>query len=186
MWVETLGKKGERLGLDEIDLRDIDLTKFEIYQSYITECIFDGMNLNNKKMYSSCLCSSSFKSGNLEHADFYKSDVSYVDFTSAYAKGSRFAKSECVDTIFVQADLTESILVNSLFNEADFRGAKLKDIDISFSSFKGVLLKGTDLTGIKGIEEAFIESINLGTLENAVILEGEEGKKWLIDSSRTD
>lgn len=186
LWIETIGKKGEKLKLDEIDFRHIELEKYPLHQAYLIECIFDRMNLHNKDMYASLICSSTFKYANLEKADFYKADVSYVDFTDANLKGARFCKSDCFETLFVKADLTNAKLVNSYFYLADFSDAVLHNVDISSSSFKGVLLKGAHLKGIKGIEDAFIKSINIGTSESEILLEGEEAKEWLISNSLRD
>ncbi|MBA4543291.1 pentapeptide repeat-containing protein [Thermoactinomyces daqus] len=110
-------EKRKKLCVDEIDFRDIDLTKYPVDQAYMTACIFDGMNLNNKDMFASLICSSTFRSANLEYADFYKADVSYVDFTNADAQNARFAKCECIETVFAKTDLTNA----SLFDHADFR-----------------------------------------------------------------
>jgi len=45
------------------------------------------------------------------------------------------------------------------------------------------LLKGTTLAGIKGLEEAFIKSINIGTPEEPIILTGKEARKWIQNHS---
>ncbi|AMM93248.1 pentapeptide repeat-containing protein [Peribacillus simplex] len=181
LWIETIGKKGEKLGLDEIDFRNLDLSKYPLDQAYLTACLFDGMNLNLKDMSSSLLCSSTFKFANLEGSDFCKSNVSYVDFTNANIKASRFADSECIETVFVKADLSNANLVGGLFDEADFREASLLNADVRLSTFEGVLLKGAKLGGIRGLEEAFIKSVNIGTPEHPIILKGEEGRQWLIN-----
>lgn len=66
LWIETVGEQGEKLGLDEIDFRNIYLSQFPLDQAYITACIFDGMNLNHKDFSSSLLSSSTFIATNLE------------------------------------------------------------------------------------------------------------------------
>ena len=141
------------------------------------------MDLNYKDISSSLLCSSTFISANLEGADFCKSNVSYVDFTNANIKVARFADSECIKTVFVKADLSDANLVAGLFDETDFRNAVLLNADIRLATFERVLLNGAILTGIHGLEEAFIRSINIGTPEKPIILTGEEAKKWLQNNS---
>lgn len=89
LWIETIGKQGEKLGIDEVDLRNVDLFPYPLDQANITDCIFDGMDLTNKDISSSLLCSSTFISANLKRADFGKSNVSYVDFTNANMKAAR-------------------------------------------------------------------------------------------------
>lgn len=182
-WIQTVGEQGEKLGIDEIDLRNVDLSSYPLDQAYMTACIFDGMNLNHKDFSSSLLSSSTFISTNLEGADFCKSTISYVDFTNANLKAARLADSECIETLFVQADLSNSNLVAGLFDEADFRNAILFNADVRLATFENVLLKGAKLTGIRGLEEAFIKSINIGTPEQPNILIGEEARKWLQDNN---
>ncbi|GGI11633.1 pentapeptide repeat-containing protein [Gottfriedia solisilvae] len=183
LWIETIGEQGEKLGIDEIDLRGFNLSQYPIDQAYITACVFDGMNLNHKDISSSLLCSSTFISANLEGADFCKSNISYVDFTDANIKDARLADTECIKTVFVKADLSDANLVAGLFDKTDFSNTILINADIRLATFEGVLLNGAKLTGIRGIEEAFIKSINIGTLEQPVILIGEEARNWLKDNS---
>lgn len=179
LWIETIGEQGEKLGIDEIDLRNVDLSKYPLDQAYITACIFDGMELNHKDFSSSLLSSSSFISTNLEEADFCKSTVSYADFTNANLKAARLADSECIETVFVQADLSNTNLVAALFDETDFRNAIFINADVRLATLERVLLKGAKLTGLRGLEEAFIKSINIGTPEEPNILVGEEAIEWL-------
>ncbi|MGE7943706.1 hypothetical protein ACQKNB_16635 [Lysinibacillus xylanilyticus] len=58
LWIKTIGEQGEKLGIDEIDLRNVDLSHYPLDQAYIIACTFDGMNLNYKDISSSLLCSS--------------------------------------------------------------------------------------------------------------------------------
>ncbi|WP_052132619.1 hypothetical protein [Paenibacillus polymyxa] len=38
LWIETIGEQGEKLGIDEIDLRNVDLSQYSLDQAYITAC----------------------------------------------------------------------------------------------------------------------------------------------------
>ncbi|MGA3599118.1 hypothetical protein [Lysinibacillus agricola] len=49
LWIETIGEQGEKLGIDEIDLRNVDLSQYPLNQAYTTACTFDGMDLNYKE-----------------------------------------------------------------------------------------------------------------------------------------
>ncbi|MFJ6267105.1 pentapeptide repeat-containing protein [Lysinibacillus xylanilyticus] len=183
VWIETIGDQGKKLGLDEIDFREFDLIGYPLNQAYLTACKFDGMNLSSCDMSSSLLCSSTFKSTSLVNADFYKTDLSYADFTNANAQNARFAKTDCSEAIFLNANLENSKLISCSLDLTDFQNANLKNVDISLSAFEGTLLKGTTLVGIKGLEEAFIKSINIGTQENPIILLGEKAREWIQNKS---
>ncbi|WP_242217401.1 pentapeptide repeat-containing protein [Bacillus cereus group sp. BfR-BA-01380] len=182
-WVETIGEEGEKLRLDEVDLRNFDLSDKSLDQAYVTDCIFDNLNLENIDFYASILCSSTYRNANLNACDFYKADLSYTDFSNATIRNVRFSKSDCSEAIFNNADLIECNLINASFYLTDFSNARLNNVDISCSRFKEVLLNGVTLKNIKGIEEAHFVSINIGTLEQPILLEQEQAKKWIIENS---
>lgn len=50
------------------------------------------------------------------------------------------------------------------------------------ATFEETILNGVTLTNIKGIEEAHFESINIDTLEESILLEEEQAKKWIIEN----
>ncbi|MCD1261603.1 pentapeptide repeat-containing protein [Paenibacillus athensensis] len=182
-WVDSLGIQGEKLNLDEVDLRNVDLSKYTLNQSSITGCIFDGIDLQNKDISSAILCSSSFKFANLEGSDFCKSNVSYADYTNANIKCARLADCECVESVFAKANFSDANLVAALFDETDFREATLNNADVRLATFEGVMLKGARLAGLRGLNEAFIKSINIGTIEDPIMLRDEEARQWLLDQA---
>lgn len=51
-WVETIGKEGEMLKLDEVDLRSFDLSDILLEQAYLIECTFDDLKLENIDFYT--------------------------------------------------------------------------------------------------------------------------------------
>lgn len=179
LWVETVGEQGKKLGLDEIDLRSIDLSDYSLDQAYFTECIFNSMSLQSSDFHNSVLCSSEFISTNLYGANFYKADLSYTNFSKSYMQSTKLAKADCYEAIFRDTDLTDANLVACLFYDTNFQNAILKNADISVASFKNVVLHGADLSGLRGVEEAIISSINIGTLDAPVILREEEAKRWI-------
>ncbi|MDC0761075.1 pentapeptide repeat-containing protein [Brevibacillus sp. AG] len=184
-WIDSIGETGERLVVDEVDFRSIDVAEYRLVESRLIASTFDGMNLKDKDFYAAHLYSSTFRSANLENAIFIKSEASYADFSNANLQKTNFVKSSCFETVFAQADLRKAKLVNALFYQADFRDADLQDADIRYSSFEEVLFRGAQLKGVTGLEEATIISINIGTLEQPVILAEEEAREWLIQQIHT-
>lgn len=179
-WIDTIGEEGEMLNLDGVDLRGVDLSNKLVEQAYLIECNFDELKLENIDFHTSLLCSSTFKNAYLNNCDFYKSDLRYADFSNCIIKKSRFSKSDCWEVGFKNAVLIDCKLNIALFYLTDFSNAKLEDVDISLSTFEETLLKGVTLKNIKGVGEAHIKSINIGTQEKPIILLGEEARKWLI------
>jgi len=180
-WVETIGDEGEQLKLDEVDLRVFDLSDVLLEQSYLIDCTFDNLKLENIDFHSSLLASSTFINTCLDKCDFYKSDLRYTDFSNCIIKNSRFSKGDCWEAAFNNACLVDCNLINVSFHLTDFRNARLENIDISVSTFKDTLLNGVTLKGIKGIEEAFFQSINIGTPEKPLLLEKEEARRWFLE-----
>lgn len=180
-WVETIGKEGEKLSLDEVDLRRIDLSDKLVDQAYLIECTFDDLKLENIDFHTSLLCSSTFKNAYLDKCDFYKSDLRYTDFSNCIIKNSRFSKSDCWEAIFRNANLVDCNLINVLFYLTDFSNARLENVDISVATFEETLLNGVTLKNIKGIEEAHFKSINIGTLEKPILLKLEKAKEWVLE-----
>lgn len=180
-WVETIGKEGEMLKLDEVDLRSFDLSDILLEQAYLIECTFDDLKLENIDFHTSLLASSTFKNAYLDKCDFYKSDLRYTDFSNCVIKNSRFSKGDCWEAIFRNAYLIDCNLINVSFYLTDFSWARLENVDISVSTFKETLLNGVTFKNIKGIEEAFFESINIGTSEKPILLESEKAREWMLE-----
>lgn len=180
VWLDSLGTKGRKLTLDEADFRNMDLTEYQLEQAYLILCHFDYINLNRKDFSSSLLCSSTFISTRLKGADFCKSNLSYADFTNAKMHNVRLADCECIETIFRGAELSNANLIGVLFDNTDLRDA---NADVRLSTFEGVLLKGATITGMNGLEEAFIKIINIGTYEKPFIIHDEEAKEWLVNKA---
>jgi len=180
-WVETIGEEGEQLKLDEVDLRVFDLSDVLLEQSYLIDCTFDDLKLENVDFHSSLLASSTFINASLDKCDFYKSDLRYTDFSNCIIRNSSFSKADCWEAAFNNACLVDCNLINVFFHLTDFRNARLENVDISVSTFKDTLLNGITLKSIKGIEEAFFQSINIGTPEKPVLLEKEEARKWFLE-----
>jgi len=183
IWLDSLGTKGRKLTLDKADFRNMDLIEYQLEQAYLISCHFDYINLNRKDFSSSLLCSSTFISTRLKGADFCKSNLSYADFTNAKMHNARLADCECIETIFRSADLSNANLIGILFDNTDLRDANLSYADVRLSTFEGALLKGATITGMTGLEEAFIKNINIGTYEQPFIIHDEEAKEWLVNKA---
>ena len=178
-WICSLGKEGKRLNLDEVDLSEGFVEKEFYEQAYITECTFDDRNIENISFYLSKLCSSSFKRCNLKKVDFTKADLSYVDFTNSILCSVNFNKCECIESNFNNLRLTNARMTNALFDTVDLRNAIISNTDLSFSSFNAVLVKGISLKNIIGVDKITSLSINIGDLDNSVILKEKDAIQWL-------
>ena len=123
-------------------------------------------------------------SDSLEKVDFTKADLSYVDFSNSILCNVNFNKCECIETDFSNSKLTNIKLTDVLLDTVDLRNVIMHDVDVSYSFFDSVLVKGISLKNVVGIEKINSLSINIGDIDNAVILYGIEAIQWLKNSVR--
>lgn len=183
MWINTLGKEGVKLVLDEIDLRSIVLDEEKYEQAYLANCIFDARNLKGNSFYLTKLFSTSFKNCILENIDFTKADLSYVDFSNATLFDVKLNKCDCIETNFRNAHIENANMQDSLFDSSDFRNATLSNVILSFSNFEEILVNGMTLNNVKGFDKIIDISINITDFDNPIILKGEEAIYWLRNNA---
>ncbi|RJG21436.1 pentapeptide repeat-containing protein [Paenibacillus thiaminolyticus] len=181
-WLESAGDKGKKLVLDEINLESLFLSIFSFKEARLIECSFDGMNLEKGNFILTWLCSSTFRNACLQGANFYKGNVSYADFSYSDLKNSKFTDCESSETIFLGADLTNSELNVCYFDNVDFRNSKLDNANIEDSFFENVLVKGASFRNVRGIDNANIISVNIGSPEEPINLNKEQAKKWIMEN----
>lgn len=182
-WLQTLGKEGEKLVLDEKDLRGIVLDEEKYEQAYLTDCIFDYRNMKSYSFYLAKLLSTSFKNCYFENNDFTKADLSYTNFSNSTFYEVRMNKCDCIETDFCNVHIENSNMQDSFFESADFRNATLNNVNISFSNFEEILVKGMILNNIEGFDKIVNLSINIADFDNPTILKGEDAIIWLKNNS---
>lgn len=182
VWLDSVGREGEKLVLDEINLEGLDLSNFSFKEARLIECSFDSMSLEKGNFILTWLYSSTFRNAYLQGANFYKGYVSYADFSYSNLRNSKFTDCESAETIFLGADLSNAELNVCYFSSVDFRNSKLDNANIEDSFFEDVLVKGVSFKNVKGIEKANIISINIGTSEEPITLDNEQAKRWIFEN----
>lgn len=182
IWLESVGENGKKLILDEINLEYFDQSKFSLKEARLIGCSFDNMNLEAGNFILTWVCSSTFRNAWLQAANFYKGNVSYANFSNSNLKNIKFTDCEIAETIFLGADLSNAELNICYFSSVDFRDSKLDNANIEDSFFEDVLVKGASFKNVKGIENANIISINIGTPEEPVTLDKEQAKRWIFEN----
>lgn len=182
IWLESAGEKGKKLILDEINLEYIDLSKFILKEARLISCSFDSMDLEAGNFILTWVCSSTFRNTCLQAANFYKGNVSYANFSNSNLRNARFTDCESEETIFLGADLSNAELNICYFSSVDFRDSILENANIEDSFFEDVLVKGASFRNVRGIENANIISIDIGTPEQPKILDKELAKKWIFEN----
>ena len=83
--------------------------------------------------------------------------------------------------------ITSSTIKNSSFISADLREANfsnsvLENVDFKYAWFKDTILKRVILKKPLNLDEATIKSINIGTLEEPIILKEEQAVQWIVNN----
>ncbi len=178
-WLDSIRREGEQLAMYGVDFRNFDFTGKNMEEVYLNDCMFDGLRLRNIDFQTSHLCLSSYRNADLIGCNFYWADLAYSHFENASLKRVRFAKSDCTEVNFTNADIISCRFAEANLFQANFHNARLEDVNIKGTKFNETILNGVSMKKITGFDKAIFKSINIGTAEEPVILEGEQAREWV-------
>ena len=179
LWVESIGKLGTQLVLDEEDLQGIVTKEHHWDQCYLTCCLMHSSVLTEVDFYASEIHSCEFQNSSLSGVCFVKANVSYsnfsgcqfdhVDYKKAYFDSSEFGSARFEDCDFNGLSIVESDMSQCVFKNCDFNGIYLRDVCLLKCRF----------INVANVEMAVSLRINVGSLEQPVMLEGEDAIRWI-------
>lgn len=179
-WIETIGEKGRRLSLDEIDMRAIDLSVVKIELSYLAACFFDGMLIEDVDMYMSEMYSSTFRGAVLRRCDFTKAELSYADFSGAKLIDVRFNRTWAHDTTFRRCTFVRCSIGGLHLIESDLSDCTFEDVDLSDLMTSRSLFAGSSFIRPKGLDDTLrCAEMNVGTVDEPVLLSGDGAIAWI-------
>lgn len=183
IWIDSLGKQGRQLNLDEAVFTGENWCNINLADSYIIECQFDNMILKNVDLYFSKMYSSVFKSSNIQDSTFVKAELDYSTFYNCYLRNVDFSKSSLMDSVFCNVRITDAQFINVGLENASFQDSYLENMDFSGAYLENTYF-GSDICmqDIQGLEDAHIGSINLGTRDRFEQLLGENALQYLKDT----
>jgi uncharacterized protein YjbI with pentapeptide repeats len=121
---------------------------YESKQTSLTECIFEGSQM--------------------EGCTFIEANIDRSDFTDAILTNTTFENCFLHTNIFRNANLENVKLLNCELEIIDFVGANLRGVDFSKSTFKKVDFTNADLTGAIVENAVFKEIVLNGTVIDGV------------------
>lgn len=169
-WVSSAGKKGNRLDLSSIDMRDVaNLSQYPLTAIKAVEAKFMGQNLSgigmqsaqldradfrDCKMTKADLRGSSLKGAMLSRADLSEANLAALQFpvaggahwlqrvnlSGANLRYAVLRGADLRDAIMTGADLTYAILIDCDLRRADLTGALLDNADLSGAQTEEALI----------------------------------------------
>lgn len=185
LWVESIGKAGTQLVLDEVDLEGVVTKEHHWDQSYLTCCLMRSCVLNEVDFYASEIHSCEFQNSSLSGVCFVKTNISYcnfsgckfdhIDYKKSYFDSSEFGRSRFEDCNFNGLSIVESDMSRCAFKNCDFHCIYLRDVCLLDCCF----------INVTNVDKAYYSRINVGTMEQPVMLEGEEAIQWITNRLET-
>lgn len=179
LWVDSIRERGEQLAVYGIDFRECDLSGKIFEDVYLNDCIFDGLHLKHVDFQSSYLCLSTYNNTMIRDCNFYWAELAFGYFMGADIRRVSFAKTDCTETNFTNAWIRNSRFTDADLTDADFTGVRFEHVNFNRAIFDKTVMRGVTMKYMKGIPRAKYKSINIGTVEEPIILEGEKAKEWI-------
>ena len=149
LWVETAGRKGKQLSLDETDMRNISFDSLRFEQGYFSECNFSGMHFEDVDFYNAEFYSCDFFGCTFTNCNFRKATLDYSQFKNAVFSNCAFPRTDAYCTqftgghflncSFVGINLMEAILDSSTLELIDMDGAYLDQVSTQNAVFQNLI-----------------------------------------------
>lgn len=180
LWVDSLGKKGEKVDFENTMIEKIENQNLNLSQGSFIECTFRKMAIDCWDFYATMLCSSIFNELLMTSCIFVNADLIYTQFYNTKIHMTNFSKADLSNSIFENVEVENCKFINSLLDNNIFKNVHFKNIDFTGALIENIFFDElSTLKNIKGLDEAHIKSINIGTLENPIYLENQEALQWI-------
>ncbi len=180
LWVRTLGKKGEKIVFENIIIEYLDKPKINLSQGSLIECTLKKMSIENWDFYSSMLCSTTFYELSMNSCVFVNANLVYSQFYNTEIRLTNFSKADLSDGIFENVEIENSKFINTLLVNNIFKNVHLRNVDFSGALIENLFFDElSTLENIRGLNEAHIKSINIGTPEHAICLREYDALQWI-------
>jgi uncharacterized protein YjbI with pentapeptide repeats len=180
LWIDTAGKQGKQLCLDETDMRTVKITPFMLEQSYYSECNFSGMTFYNIDFYQSELYSCDFTNAKFSKCDFRKCTLDYSNFSGATFVDCKFPRADAFQTCFDKCSFNNCSFVGFNIIEGSLNYAKFDLCD-----FDAIYLNKVSAEDFKLKKASNLDTVNYISLyiTQEKIIEGVDAIKWLKEQN---
>ena len=178
LWIETMGKKGTQLNLDEADLRNINPGTLMFEQVFFSECNLSGMTFEGTDFYQSEFYSCNFRNAHFTNCNFRKSTLDYSDFSDVTFVGCKFSRADAFKANFSRCTFEDCSFVGFNIMEGSLDGVKCKTTDFDGAYLDKVKLDNFTLDGAKNLDK--VNHVSFYLTEDATLVEGDAAAGWLI------
>ena len=151
-WIDSAGKRGVPLILQDYDLRDVDqIERFTFTAMRLNHSNFLGHNLSKLQMQSAIFDGTDFRDCNFYGSDlrgssFKKCQMDRIDLSFARLCPLKFTRPDGGERL-QRCDLSGVSMRYATMEEVDLRDCIMMGVDLSNSILKGCDLRRADLTG---------------------------------------
>lgn len=182
-WVDTIGKEGVRLDLQDCDLQGADLSGMNLTDAILPKTRFNNAKMIDTILYGANLASAVFDYADLSGVALNKGLLDYASFVNTALIGSSALRAT-----FIEANLKGANFMDSDLRWADFQNSNLEECtfqnaDLSGAYLGGAQINNVDFTGAKGLDSVKGKYIYIETDGFMIKLEGDEMLQWLIKAS---
>ncbi|MDX6443388.1 MAG: hypothetical protein QOH71_462 [Blastocatellia bacterium] len=178
-WLRTVGRSGQQLRLEKVDLAGVNLSDESVMEGFLPEVRFDEAILRGCDFGRANLTSASFVAADLTGADFTKANCDNADFRRSCLRGARGFRASFARADFRDADLSDINLFKAFLQEARFDNAVMERANLERAFLNGASLAGAHLRGAQGVASVVAPAIYAGVGEDSK-LEGKAALEWLV------
>lgn len=180
LWINSAGKNGQKLFLEDIVVKNKQLCNMDISDSVIVGCKFVKTKMTHIECPSSNLCSSSFSFAALFECNAIKAELRYSQFACTTLTNCNFSKADFSESVFTECRILKCKFANTLLSECVFENVEFDQVDFSGSYIDNVTFGlNVDFHNVTGLSLAQIKSIQIRRPES--VIQGKEAISWLLN-----
>jgi len=139
---------GPNVDLSNCDLKNKNLSNFDLSFSNLTKTDLSNSNLENVKIWNTNLSYSKLDNSNLRNVDIFSSNFSFTSLENAQLVNSKIRQSDFSNSNLVGANLSNSSLNTTTFDHSDMSNTNLHNSQINYVTFNQVDFYNANLQDI--------------------------------------
>ena len=132
--------------LSWLDIKDVALTQAVLVNSNLTNSNLSGTNLQKADLSNAIFDKTNLTNANMTEAIIAESDLTNANITGTIFKGANFSHSNLKHTNLSGKDLSNTYFINADLSGADLSNANLSYADLTRATLDGIIFSNTDLT----------------------------------------